>query len=477
MERNEREKLLSARRLERACRYVSDLWFPVNEALLERVQRDLDAGRYDENLPQLSRDLRADPALFTWCLKELMRVLRDEPRESTQYKSPFDAAGIETLKEILSVSSKEISGHSLRSITPQQTEALERMLVSSSAVELLCAQSGLGSEVGYTASALRQLGITLIAWNYPEVYQRATTTVGRTGSLDLSVAEILGYTPTLLAAQLARHWGVSEQLLSAIDAHEGESVEAHYGTASTLAKLCEVGETLARANQPHLYPTAQADWEAARREIESHLGPYGIATIRERFHTMTAHYREAMPSIFRAGILLDPQMRLREHAQERAHAKNPFILNCLPPVRQRLEQLYDRHFPGESVEPHLRALFHEVMPLASCSAVAVFTADPTALHLVRQTVIGTALGDVHRAIPYLEYDHPVAATFRSGEEVTTNICENELSVVALAYPLGTSQRMGVLYLELPELVYTQDPSLHQQHLRAFTQTLNDLLDI
>ena len=133
------EEHLSMRRLERACRYVNNYWMPVNSGLVARIQQDLDAGEYSNDLSRLLRDVRTDCGLFFHFVRRLVEMLEDE--SSTTPLNPielFDRAGLEQLKTILGEAQElNISGHTLGAGSAMQLARYEEAIVSASTAETL----------------------------------------------------------------------------------------------------------------------------------------------------------------------------------------------------------------------------------------------------------------------------------------------------------------------------------------------------
>src|SRR5262249_37415849 len=142
-------------------------------------------------------------------------------------------------------------------------------LLSASAAEILASKNAIDPEDGFSCGLLRQLGLTLIAWNYPRVYNRAMECITPNEGLDFQLQKVLGFSPSLLGLTFAQRWNLSDEILVALgDRKKRFSVSASERSDSgaqhvgeMLSKICEVSEALARANDPEHYPTALRDWE------------------------------------------------------------------------------------------------------------------------------------------------------------------------------------------------------------------------
>lgn len=476
------------RRLERACQYVSDMWFPANPTLVVKLRHSLAV----DNSPDLEAfvaDLKGDYSLFLFCLRELLQLLRQEGVKPPLHLSPlelFKWGGVERLRAILSLDDAPGSRHNFGNLTAVQQERLEEMVISTSAAQVLARQSHVEENLGFSAALMRQLGLTLIAWNYPEAYQRALEMLSEEITLDAALTRILGFSPTLLGITLARKWGVSPDICLAmidddepLEAEEAEWAVQNSAISHTLATLCRVGEALARANAPEVYPNARNDWEVAKVEIQARLGNEGLEMIQAAVEETCDNYITSIPTLFKGGSLLDPETRLESYEQEHLITRNPYVERCRAYLKKKLQDLYAAIQRNEGAHATLRTLMREIIPESGYSGGIVYALEPTSEFLVAQLRIGTP---VLRGMAQVSLD-PRAL---SGELVIQaylgdeTVCHGVLSedgtgFTCVAGFLGCSQRFGVLYLEIPDLVFKGSEEHHLTHFKAFCLAINDCL--
>jgi len=53
-----REGVFIERRMTRACKYVSDQWFPINPLILTELRSGLESGRFDNDLKPFTTELK-----------------------------------------------------------------------------------------------------------------------------------------------------------------------------------------------------------------------------------------------------------------------------------------------------------------------------------------------------------------------------------------------------------------------------------
>lgn len=475
------------KRLERACEHVNRLWFPVNPELLRKVQSSLREGRYDFDIQFLLHDLKSDFALLTFCMRELSTILQKEGISVSHCETVqdvFDAAGIERIKKILEVQAHQISRHTPRTMTEDQAAILSGAIVSAGTAEMLSGRAAQNPETAFSAALLRQLGLTLIAWNYPSVFQRGITASKEGGSLDLALSDVLGFSPLLLAARVVRTWNLPAVLKFAVggaealgDADAGAHSLAAEGGAA-LETLCRVGEALARANDPERYPSAAREWTEVRVEIEQRLGQEGLRMIQERIADYAKEYATVQPTLFAKTTNLNPEFQIRNYVEKHLFKNNPYVNQCGPELKKKLRDLYSEMMPGQVERDLVGQLVKHIVPFAGFQSGCVYTYDPGASALIPRLKFGDldvkplrGAGQETRTGGY----HPVLTAFDCSAPITGAHEDRDIWYIAGA--LGQRQRIGVVYLELPKSAVNQKDVNHMLHFKAIRQALQDCLNL
>jgi len=478
------------RRLQRAAAYVSDMWFPANPLLLSKLQTAVQTDYFFSDIDSLITEIEGDYSLFFYCLKELTKLLQDEgivlPSTATP-REMLKLAGVERLRQILSVSERNLSRHSFMAMSAEQKSRIEEAIISASATQVLAKTSELSPELGFSAALLRQLGYTLIAWNYPEAYQRAKNLVRQGLSLDVAVSKLLGFSPTMLAMTLSQKWGLYPGLQEAFDEQQEaaaqedaqSAMEAQAG-AHVLVQLCKIGEALARANDPENYPTARRDWETAKTEIFTRLGPQGLTAIQEAVTENCQSYVTAAPALFRGGFILDPEIRIAAFERSQPIKRNPYVERCRAFLKRRFYELYELIANQTSSEDLVRVLTQEIIPAAGFSGGIIYTIDPTTQMLMPQLKLGQLRlrKPAPLEIPPGKAPHdPVPAAWVGDEIICkTNIVQGDTVLAYFAGSYGYSQRYGVLYLEMPQLIVNGSEEHQLVHFKALCLALTDCLE-
>lgn len=483
MQQGEKRNSAYEQQLSKACQYVNDMWFPINPVQLKKIQDGLSQGNYNSEMTLLIDDLKSDPALFLYCVRELLKQLRaggvvSAPTTQTEL---FVGAGLELLQQILQVKGDTISAHSLLSCTKLQEARLGEMFISASATEALCEAAQVDADLGFAVALFRQLGLALIAWNYPRVYRDAALGAALSGSLDLALTRRLGFSPGALGLRVCRAWGMAPQLLEAIvdDGSEaGKSVPEERiigeSLSATIATLCRVGEALARANNPEQYPTARSDWNNARDAIEDRLGFDGIRFIRERVAQYTTAFIETAPEIFQAGVALDPELRLQLRGRRAAGEIPASYRNCSPSLRASLHRLYraiDAKHPTDQVLVQWKT---EIASGAGFIGGYLFSLEPTLRLLMPQLAFGEASLKDATQVHCAERESLVSEAFRAAAPLVREQANGRFVIAGI---FGFSSRVGVVYVEVARQEYLASPEGQLAHFWALTNSLSDALSL
>lgn len=473
------------KRLERACKHVTDLWFPANPELLRRIRQGLQDGSYDLDLGFLINEVKSDFALYTYCLKEISRLMREEklsPPENATPSQLFQFAGLDTLKEILYVSETTVSKHSLGSINDLQSGRMQEAIISASSAEVFCKAHKIDPELGFSAACLRQLGLTLIAWNYPTVYRRVITSLSKNQHLETELAKILGFSPSLLAVTLIKQWGLTAALEEVVSKPLDESDEriSLDVMASRLERICKIGEALARANDPEHYPSAVNDWVFAKGEVQKALGHEGINLIQERVRDFADNYLMILPQSFSASLDVNPEGKLLNGNERRLLENNPYVEHLFPELKLRFNELYTQLNPASISKDNLRFLLKTIVPLAGFSGVCVYTLDPGTSSLIPHLKMGKLELKTPEPLEFnsrASSSDPIVTAFKLESLISEEVdLLDKEPLTYFATSFGAPDHVGVLYLEAPSAVAENQNFNLTLHVKAIRQALNDSLN-
>lgn len=470
-------------RLERAAQRAHDHWIPSNPVLTSRIRGGLKTGEYNSDLEGLIRELKTDFALFMLCVRESLAMLRTEGKPIPRSANPLQIlriAGVKRLAQILERSGQRISTHTLAQASEPQQLRLKEAMISASTAELLASSKAITPEIGFSVALLRQLGLALIAWNYPTVYQRALERSDETVSLEHAIDEMLGFSPTLFGSYLLARWGVSDEMRAIVGEDPGAHEVRPLNESQTfLRKICEVGEALARAENPEHYPRAEEDWEMARQAIRSSLGFDGLQIVQARVRENCGNYRGLLKEIFADTALLNPGQRIAAFKDRRALDRNPYIKKCQPSLRHALHELYARMDSRSICQHTVRVLARELFQLGGFVGGCVYVLDPAVRQFVPRLTIGKVALRQISTVSYSRYsaeNDPVIRAFDcQAPLVNHGQTDSTQELASITAALGSGQKIGVLYLEVPQVALNAFDRSIMTHFKALRRALEDAL--
>ncbi len=468
---------ISERRLHRACQHVNQYWFPINQVLLKKIREGLELGHYDLDISFLIAELKTDLSLLLYSVRETLSYLRKNSKNlpvNASLVTIFELAGLNVIKKILSECKEQASSHDLESISEEQALRIQEAMISASTAEVVSENFNLDPELSFSCAIVRQLGHILIAWNYADIYKRCLNNVSANKNLDQLLSNALGFSPRLLAMALLSEWGLDGDLNSILKENKTE----HNVNLQNLTKLCEIGEALARANDPEHNPNASSDWESVKEELQVTVGANGIKTIQERVKKNSENYIKLFPEMFHNAENINPDNHIHDFSETQLLANNQFVKHCPPRLRKKLKNFYAIIKPGIIIKEALSMLVKEIIPFAGFNGGYIYTYDPSLGQLFPRTKIGSSVIRDMQAVTY-DKDNASTDTIATAFSCSTPLVNNQETyfVSSITGSIGNASKIGVLYLELhPESLIENDFNL-LLHFKAIRQALNDCFQV
>ena len=480
----------NTRRLEKATEHVSSMWFPFNRDLLQAMRQKHTDGVYKSNINLLVEDLRSDFALFTFVIKNLIPAATQENVNEEIIQNPMQLiswAGSDRVCSLIQDDSKLPNSHILETLEPFQAERLRETTIVASTAEILSEQNNLDAQEGFCQGIIREIGLNLIAWNYPTLYARVIKSLPEDVSLEQRLTEELGFSPGLLAIRVLN----SSNSEPSETSNQQESV-----IPDTYAKLCEVGEALARAEHPDRYPSAENDWELAQTYLKKTLGERGVEIIRNRAMERSEHYQNTLSDVFTSLEQFNPGESIKNYRKRKAAKKNKYLAQCTPQIQAALKSLYSHIGNIAMTRDVLESLVQTVIPSAGFTGGCVFIIDPTSISLAPRSVFGTVrLRDIRPVtlnvataeqdtnilytenIIYQNYGSDLAASALacSHPVIARSEQQEEGGITGMYGSLGEARKVGVLYLESLEKSHYDEEQQDIITFKAMRQALADAL--
>lgn len=479
----------SEKRLIRAAKHVSLHWFPINPVVLSTLKNGFQNGSFTTGVEPLLLLLKKDFALFTFVTKELIAVAEKRGAPIEIRGNPIELirwAGTDEIEAIIMNEGAIPFTHQLNSGEDFQNALLRETVLVASTAEVLSEEKQLDPNMGFCRGVVREIGLNLIAWNYPTLYARVLKQLTPRLSLDEHLTEELGFSPLTLAMHI---------LKPAIKMSAAEEAKLEQ-TWAVYDQLCTIGEALAHASNPDAYPTAENDWKMAHEFITEAVGEGGFALIRHRAVQHAKEYSAILPGTFEDLPRFDPEERLQSHKRGSRALDNHYLKQCPPHVQAALRTLYSE-MPRTSVSKNaLEKLIKEIIPNSGFTGGCVFVVDPATLALTPRTIIGQVILRPIRKValktaPGSGSNALISETILSAAGSSADLaasafaCTHPLlertdslqegALAGIYSSLGSRARIGVLYLELPEKQLNDPEARSLQLFKALRQTLCDVL--
>ncbi len=469
--------------LELACKHVSDAWFPVNEGLLRKIQQSIEHGYYKRNTAALINDVKKDFSLFTHCLRKLSQIVASQLGKPFSPVQMLEAAAYDELANILKVEPRKISVHQLERANDEQSAQIQFTMTSAAVAETVSSTKEVNSGVVFSCSLIRQLGLALVAWNYPHVYKRAVVSLKDGNQLDDAIAKVLGFSPTALGVQISRQWRLTPEvaiaigdstILERLDHEEGRVARE---SATLIDKICEVGEAFARATNSQKYPTANRDWNTARHEIQRALGSDGLKLIQQNVSSVLSAYAASFPKIASTESTQPKQSAASKDHGYQLLSDNQYARRLNKALQDQLEEVYKRIDPRAINKEALDYFAREVVPQFGFAGGCVFLIELDTGRLLPRLSMGSAdlsrfkaVSTKSRIVP-----DPIATAFECASPLTESQVESfgQVNTTFIAGGIGNTQRIGVLYLEIDSKAPTGDLN----RFKALRQALSDILNV
>lgn len=465
--------------------YLTEGWFPANAKLLRRIQEKIGNGAYP-GTAALLEDVLNDYALFAYTLRTYMSsVPADFQTLESNPMKILEQAPLASLASILAVPEGRISTHNLTDMVRDQAACLKGTLISSTTAETLAGKVGVDKNLTFSTSLLRQVGMNLVAWNYPRIYSKALASASSDGNtLERQLFKILGFAPRAIGVKLALPGPVNSGLLTMLGERqmsvEGDAPPSEQ--ALMVSKFCELGESFSRVNDPEHFTVSQKEWDGLVGDITHYLGRDGMNKILSQVNEKFASYTAVVPKVFDISITPEKNVRLSGlYHGKRLLLANNYIAKCTDLLRTKFQAVYSAMTPGDVSIRALELLMTEVIPRAGFTRGCVYLMDRDNTYLVPRLKIGEGQIQRYKAVrceTEVLSDHPIVnALFSSIPLKQKDVILHGERVSHISGSLGSGERTGVLYLEMAEDAADSLDNEQVTFFRAIQQAVNDCLGI
>ncbi len=450
-------------RVRQALDHVEQGACPIIPAKLASIRERLNEKYYENSRQNLILDVLSDPGLFAYLVRNLKHKLVDAGK--IDFADALLHLESDKLLDLFDIQPADASTHLYSKASRQQKAQLDINITANAVASELARRSEIDCVEASMASMCRQLGLTLIAWNYPSIHSRAMLRHRREHiDLDQELNRILGISPI----QLGHNYLKKHRI-----AFEENKVfaQVHSPTSPGANDLAEVAEVYARAQEPTLFPEASKKLEIIKPALEEHFGQSILAELDEVKKALELTPAEP------AEKAAQEKRGQRDHAQVHVAASLPKSLkHCKPEVVQAFEAVFQKIKAGQVSIEALKMLIENVAPKLGFECGCLFLPTKDDQHMYPALRLGPLplscyheyMLDKHAGMkPYIFDTIPMR---REGlglrGEIISYLCSG----------LNDGYRSGVLYVELSKSASNDLNLPALSHFQAFREALVACLD-
>ncbi len=467
----------------RAQRVATEALMPINPDLLANIKQRARDGKYTTPAEFLN-DIKNDPGLFSYCLKQAYEEARkiDSSARAWDY---LEAATVERLTKLLPSSAARASPHALESASELQAKQLQQALIAVTTLSELGKTSEIDPLLLFSSACLRQLGLGLIAWNFPRAYEAAMETPAKDDiEVEHRIANILGYSPSSLGLAIVKQWGLHNEINVLLSARDGSNTEQpSEAKFAKLRQLCETSEALACAFDPDHYPTAIERMPEIEMSINSVLGPDGMKGLQTQIDEAWSQFVSAAPDRLRTSLSTKKRVKrdLPEFAKK-LFLENTTIKKCNPMLQEGLHLVYQEMLENQVSVASLSILLGEVLPNAGVKRGAIYIRDMATTDTLK---LHTVFGDIPRESFRPAYQiaseaiiDPLQAAIRSGRPMRGQTMRDGTEILYFAGIISSASiSRGVFYLESDRDSYLKEREDSLSVFKTVTGALTDALQL
>jgi len=397
----------------------------------------------------------------------------------------FDSA---RLAALLETNEEKISTHRLDQTTDIQARSTRSALISTGACYAIANRTEFDPDVVVTFAMLRQLGFMLVGWNYPRTYQKALATLASTGGdLEKLLTSYLGFSPLHLGLSLTVNWSTNPGLYlgCGVGVPEGLSIQslgaAELASTKEITRVCEIGEALARVNDPEHFPAGKREWERVISDITDYVGDGGLSLIQSAIAANCESYRKVSPKLFELDFTKPraPQTGVTGGGAKLL-ATNLSVKKCPEKVQEHFLAVYQEISEGQISIEGLNVLVKDLIPLCGFVRGCVYLADSGGQVLVPRLKIGESDISRYKALKSssTKQSHPVLESLSSQIPIKQeNVFMYGELVSHVTGTFGNREKVGVLYLEIGGELLQQESQVALMYFKAIKHALNDCLNL
>lgn len=468
-------------RLRSALDQLTGAWAPVNSKIL-RDLKELAGSKgavSDEVTQKLLQEAKRDLPLFMFLAKQSAPFEAGKEDIADDFVSQMLKSPTALSETIRLVDERGISNHNFHAMERVQAQSIKHGLVACTAAQTLALKAGLDGDAAFSASAMRQFSLNLLAWNFPRIYSSSLQGASKMKeSLEASLGRTLGYNPRTFAARFSQQYNISNVTRDIVAKTGPTPLDA-----VSIASVCEAGELFAALYTPELGSGARKRLRELNDHVDRVVGPEGFRILHAQCKESLNVYSELDPHEFNVSEQAIGLASTKQSSTVGWHhllSENTYVGKCPQDIQELFRAVYKYVKPNGASPEAVQILASLLIPRAGFTQGCVFLADDDTYALSPKLRIGPA--------PLTRYrvrspENATAATILSESffctfpvrERNSYMFGELVSYVCCAF--GKNQRSGVLYLEMTDARGDRPDDETLLIVKAIRHCLNDCLAV
>ena len=455
--------------------HLSSGWIPINQKAVKLLQQRIRDGEFKDNRSALVQEMKKDIGLIAYIFK----YASEEENFVDNPMKLLEAAPLDEIDRIMSSLEDLVHGNSFSSSLKPQSLRLRHSLISCATAEALAEKQGINPDLAFSVAMIRQLGLALVAWNYPRIYAKALQSIATSGEdIETVLHKGLGFSPRQLASQITLN-NPSPDLKLALGLTQSEIDVPTIG--KRLAVITSLSEAFAEMNDPEHYPLITRKWKSITQGITDILGARGMGILQSKISAVAENYADLPYLSLEADLSIEKNLEVANRRFAELQFNDNSSATKIPEdIQQRLLRVYSFIRPNEISPESLQLLIMECIPAAGFKRGCVFLTNVTN-ELIPRLRIGDRTLEEYRSIPSISVvssDNPIMEALQAQVPIkrdsTVMFGERVSSVSGI---IGNAMKSGVLYLEMDEEVARIGGFEPVLRFKAIRHCLNQCLNL
>ena len=429
-------------RLAESIQTAEKNWLPVNQVVMIQIRKYLQHDEY--SIDDLIKDITADPCLFLYCVRELLKEEETASYPNHLFKLLEDADKV-GLSKLLDGPTFQLLTYSGQSARELQKEIIAYVINCATAAEIFAEEFAVDTDQAFATSLLTHTGLLLLAWNEADRLAASIKLVeNKRYSFHDATIRTFGFSLDAFTLRILERMHTGDDILLTITNALTHSTNNDLDLNESIQAVLDIATTFGRSQAPSLYPDGVSNWEAARLRIVEGLGEEPAYRLERRI------IRRLQRFSFTGFI--EPAEEDSDHYGLTLAEQNQYIRRCPDVLRKELYACYeDVESPGLT-QSALNRLTKQVLPGLQFRNGAIYFLDESNQTLKARLQIGDRGMELFPTMSItqeLDADNPVLAGFYSRfPTIQMNTLSETQGLSSISASFRTSNGSGVLYLEV-----------------------------